>query len=284
MRLYPFLYDEFPFLLLPVNRFYAKLLKDMLFTDSVFIGIDPTAGKQPFVYVAIDANLNLVVVNSGVIDEVLAFAAAQNKAFIGVCAPKMINQGLMRDEKYRNILTPRPNPGRFINYRVVDYMLIQHNIRTPGVGSEFNDCPAWMKMGFHLYQRLEELGYKPYPGQDNGLNYIEVYPHASYSVLIGKLPFPKNTLEGRLQRQLILFEKGLKIPDPMRVFEEITRFRLLHGILPFDEIYSQEQLDALVAAYTVLIGALHPEETLILGDSSEGQVLLPVPELKERYS
>lgn len=284
MRLYPFLYDEFPFLLLPVNSFYAKLLITMLFTDSVFIGIDPTAGKQPFVYAAIDADLNLLVANSGVIDEVLAFAAAQKKAFIGVCAPKNTNQGLMRDEKYRKNLIPEPNPGRFMNYRVVDYLLIQRNIRTPGVSAKVNDCPGWIKMGFHLYKRLEEVGYKPYPGQDHDLVFSEIYPHASYTVLTGKLPLPKYTLEGRLQRQLILYEKGMKIPDPMRVFEEITRFRLLHGILPFDEIFSQEQLDALVAAYTVFIGEVEPEKALVLGDSREGQVLLPAQELKERYT
>lgn len=284
MRVYPFLCDEFPFLLLPDEGFYAKLSMIMLFTDSIFIGIDPTAGKHPFVYAAIDADMNLIVINNGVIDEVLAFAAAQTNAYIGVCAPQKTNQGLMRDDHFRNVISPQPTPGRFMNYRVVDYLLIQHNIRTPGVGAEIKDCPGWMKMGFYLYKRLEELGYKTYPSQDEELIYSEVYPHASYTVLLGKLPFPKNTLEGRLQRQLILYEKGIKIPDPMRIFEEITRYRLLNGILPYDNIYTQEQLDAIIAAYTIYIGVVEPENVIALGDPTEGQVVLPVPELKGRYT
>ncbi len=40
------------------------------------------------------------------------------------------------------------------------------------------------------------------------------------------------------------------IKDPMEFFEEITRHRLLKGVLPEEFIYSAEELDAMVAAFT----------------------------------
>ena len=48
-------------------------------------------------------------------------------------------------------------------------------------------------------------------------------------------------------------------------------------------LYSQGQLDALVAAYTAWQAATHPLEITALGDASEGLVVLPVAELKRHY-
>jgi hypothetical protein len=102
-------------------------------------------------------------------------------------------------------------------------------------------------------------------------------------VLAESVPFPKPTLEGRLQRQSILFDKGLRIRDAMEFFEEITRFKLIKGILPTDVLYSPEQLDMLVAAYTAWLAANRPDEVTRVGDKSEGQMILPVRELQEKY-
>jgi hypothetical protein len=96
-------------------------------------------------------------------------------------------------------------------------------------------------------------------------------------------PFPKTTLEGRIQRQLVLHEHDLHIPDPMRLFEEITRHRLLQGVMPLQDLYSPGELDALVAAYTAWVAATRPSEALLLGDPEEGQIALPVSELKRHY-
>ena len=250
----------------------------------VFIGIDPTAGKLPFVYAAIDNDLNIVGIGHGSVDDIMAYAASQSEAFVGVCAPRRPNQGFMADETYRQKLKPVPNPGRWLDFRVVEYLLRQHNIRLPRTASKEEDCPRWMQSGFQLYQRLESLGFRSCTEVENERQYGEIYPHASYCALLERIPFAKRTLEGRLQRQLILFENYLNITDPMRIFEEVTRYKLLKGILPFDDLYSQEELDALVAAYTVWHFAMHAKNTTIIGEPEEGQIILPVTELKDRYS
>lgn len=127
------------------------------------------------------------------------------------------------------------------------------------------------------------MGFQPYPADQAAHQWLETNPHACFCVLLEQVLFPKPTLEGRLQRQLILHERGLRIKDPMDFFEEITRFKLKKGILPLNLIYSSEHLDALVAAYTAWLAAHKPHETLLLGEAQEGRLALPVRELKEKY-
>lgn len=255
----------------------------MLFTQTTFIGIDPTAGERPFVYAAIDHGLKLLALGAGNIDSVLAFCAGQEHALVAVCAPRRPNQGVMEREEVRQSLSPPPNPGRWTNFRLVDYLLRQHNISIPQTPAEEARCPGWMRMGFALHRRLEELGYRVYPQEDAERQSLEVYPYACYAVLLGSLPLHKHSLEGRLQRQLALYELGVNLPDPMRFFEEITRHRLLHGILPLNELYSPGELDALVGAYTAWKAAKHPKDIRLLGHPEEGQVVLPAAQLQERY-
>lgn len=198
---------------------------------------------------------------------------------------------------------------------MAEYLLRQHGISCPKTAARQEDCPGWMRMGFAVYARLESLGYCAYPAQiaqtqpapaesasaqaqppqtrlELGLKvsqaaplqWLEVYPHACFCALLGLTPFPKYTLEGRIQRQLALHEQDMHIPDPMRLFEEITRHRLLQGLLPLQDLYTPGELDALVAAFTAWKAANQPGEVTLLGDPQEGQVVLPVKDLKRQYS
>jgi Protein of unknown function (DUF429) len=255
----------------------------MFFTNTTFLGIDPTAGHKPFSYAALDGNRRLLALGQGSIEEVLAFAAGQSQALAAVCAPRRPNQRLMERESVREQLSPPPRPGRWVNFRLAEYQMRQRHISTYKTPSLEQDCPTWMQMGFNLYRRLEAQGYQPYPNEGQALQWLEVYPHASYCVLLGQAPLPKNTFEGRIQRQLALYQEKLDIPDPMRLFEEITRHRLLQGILPTEQLYLPGELDALVAAYTAWLVATHPERTTRLGDPEESLVILPAAELKRRY-
>jgi hypothetical protein len=141
-----------------------------------------------------------------------------------------------------------------------------------------------MQQGFILNKRLKNLDYRTFPSKDAAHQILEVYPHASFSVMLEILPFPKHTLEGRIQRQLILYSHDLDIPDPMYIFEEITRHRLLQGMLPIEELYQPEELDAMVAAYTAWLAGNEPENISFIGDPREGEIALPAAEILSRYS
>ena len=254
----------------------------MFATQISFIGIDPTGGQKPMTYAALEEDLRLLALGQGDLNEVLAFVAGQRQAIVAISAPQRLNQGLMEQEQVRASLSPTPRPGRWTQFRIAEYLLRQHRISSPRTPRHEQNCPAWMRVGFSLYRRLEELGYQPHPVEST-LQYLEVYPHASFCALLECIPFPKQTLEGRIQRQLVLYEAGLHISDPMTFFEEITRHRLLSGYLPTDTLYKPGELDAMVAAYTAWLAAHHPEQFSLLGDPQEGQIALPVASLKARY-
>jgi hypothetical protein len=119
---------------------------------------------------------------------------------------------------------------------------------------------------------IKEAGFKYYSTQEGQHLWIESNADQCYRVFQPSL-FPRQSLEGRIQRALILYDEGLQLPDPMDFFEEITRHKLLQGMLPTENLYSSTQLDALVMAYVAWMAG-NPSERLVSRDS----LILPAPE------
>jgi len=254
----------------------------MFFTDSVYVGVDPTSGRKDFTYAALDSDLNLVALTDADIDDLTAFLGGQKSALVAVNAPSHVNRGLVKKKLDKNSLTPGQT-FRGVNMRLVEHNLRNRGISITGTPSREELCPSWMQVGFTFYRKLSKLGFEPYGTEGATHQWLETHPYACFCALLEQSPFPKPTLEGRLQRQLKLFDKGLHISDPMEFFEEVTRFKLMNGILPTDMLYSPDQLDVLVAAYTAWLALHRPEDVIKIGDKTEGQMFLPVRELKEKY-
>lgn len=255
----------------------------MLFNKTSFIGVDPSAGGRPFVYAALDSELSLLALGEGEMEDVLAFVGGQQGAFVAVCAPRQPNQGLMAKPEIRERCSPPPRPGRWQGFRVAEYELRMHNIHVHPTPTRERSCARWIQMGFEIFRRLARMDFEVYPEEGASFQSLEVYPHAAYSVLLELIPFPKQSLEGKLQRQLVLYSNQVGVPNPMRFFEEITSHRLLQGILPEGILFTANELDALVAAYTAWVAALQPENISLVGNPGEGQIVLPTPQLKSRY-
>lgn len=253
----------------------------MLFIDSVFVGIDPTSGHKSFTYAALDRGLNLVALGEGEIDDVMAFLGGQESAIVAVNAPSHVNHGLVRKNLEKQSLTPHVLRG--VDVRVAEHELRERGIAVSGTGARESLCPAWVQVGFALYRKLSKMGFKSYPEDGASHQWLETHPHAAFCVLLGECPLQKSTLEGRLQRELILYENGVRIKDPMDFFEEVTRHKLIRGILPMELVRLPEQLDALVAAYTAWMSAEKPNEVTRIGNKQEGLIVLPASPLKEKY-
>lgn len=250
--------------------------------DSVYIGIDPTSGNKEFSYAVLDGNLNLITLADSDMEEMIAFLREQNSAFVAINSPSGVNRGLLKQK----LAEGHSGPGRRVrgvDIRLVENELREHGIAVAGTPAREEYCPAWMQVGFALYHRLSGIGFQPFAADGDGCQILETHPYACFCVLAESIPFPKPTLEGRLQRQLILNDKGLRINDAMDFFEEVTRYKLMKGILPTEMLYTPEQLDVLVSAYTAWLMANRPDEVTRVGDKDEGQMILPVRELKEKY-
>lgn len=252
----------------------------------VYVGIDATAGRRPMNYAVLDGALRPVHGTGGPA-EVLSTAQAAAEAVVAVDAPQSPNGGLMRSEAYRATLVPAPAPGRWTGFKVCEYQLKRRGIGLYTTPVDEAAAPSWMRAGFELYRALYAAGYERYaPGSMAARQVLEVHPHACFTVLLGRLPLSKMTLEGRLQRQLVLYREGVEVANPMEALEELTAQHLLEGRVDLPGLLSHDELDALAAAYTAFLAATEPERVTLVGDAEEGQIVLPVGagELKEAYT
>ncbi len=253
----------------------------MLFTDSAFIGISPTSGHKSFAYAALDRDSNLIALGEGEVDDVTAFIAGQSSATVAIDAPSGVNRGLVREMAKSKMLTPH-------QIRRADLRLAEHELRERGIAvtktpASVELSPAWVQAGFELYRKLGKMGFQKYPDKDSAQLVLETNSHACYCLMVAQVPLARLSLEGRLQRQLVLYEHGLCIKDPMDFFEEITRYKISKGILPMELLYLPDQLDALAAAYIARLAVKKEEDVFAIGDTKEGMVVLPGRELKEKY-
>ena len=254
----------------------------MLTKPYTYVGIDPTAGRFPFTLAALNPDLRLTKLITGDLDEMLTFLSDQEDCVVAINAPPRPNLGLVRQDLEKQNLAAGQLRGS-------DLRLAERELRACGIyvqptPGRIEACPAWMQMGFDLYHSLGATGFMPYPTDSASRQWLETHPHAAFCTLIGQIPLAKPTLEGRLQRQIALYEQGIGMKDPMEFFEEITRHKLLHGAFPMELVYTPEELDTIMAAYMAYTVVNSPKETISIGDSREGQIVLPVMALKEKYS
>jgi predicted nuclease with RNAse H fold len=258
---------------------------EMLFADAVYVGISPSAGVRPMHYAAMDADLHILALDHGDLEHVLAFVAGHEKAIVAVNAPQAPNRRLMMDPEIRRKYNLRPGRETWGKWRVCEFELRRSNIRLYNTPDTEGAARRWMQNGFKLFRRLADIGYRKFVLEDDLAPHtvLEVQPHAAFTALLGVRPFLKRTLEGRMQRQLVLYLEGIDVPNPLHALEEITQHHLLSGHLPLADLYEQEQLDALVAAYTAHLVGDDPERIIQIGDAGEGLITLPVEEIKDFY-
>jgi hypothetical protein len=147
-----------------------------------------------------------------------------------------------------------------------------------------NDAPAWMRCGFGLARQLAGNGFaEGRAACSEPRVLLEIQPAACASVLLGRLPYGRGTLEGRIQRQLALMRERVALPDPMDALEELTAHHVLSGRMELKGIFEAGELDALLAAFTAWRAFAHPESVAWLGDDADGWLCLPAKELLEKY-
>ena len=253
----------------------------------MYLGIDVTAGVRPMNVAVLDGARQVLACEDGGLEEVLAVVDRYPAAVVAVDAPQSPNGGLMAEAAYRAALNPRPVGSKYAQHKVCEYELQRRGIKLYVTPREAAAAKPWMQMGFALFRRLAALGFVFYrPGLEAPRQMLEVHPHASFTVLLGHLPLPKDTLEGRLQRQMVLYRQRVGVRDPMDTLEEITPHSLLEGRLALPGLHTHDELDALAAALTAYVAATAPEQVTLVGDEAEGQIVVPVARAaqKEKYA
>ncbi|MCW2997208.1 MAG: hypothetical protein JWN65_757 [Solirubrobacterales bacterium] len=168
--------------------------------------------------------------------------------------------------------------GRYERHRVCDAILFRRSLPlypVPTAGQQLTAWERWIEVGFHLFDALSPLRlFRPERADDVVMaqvgdgamrfgRLVETYPDAIFCSLLGHRPSPKRTPWGLQQRIAALKLRRVIDADG----------GLWHRTL--------DELDACAAAYAAYtlangIGSW-------VGDPREGVILMPVPELEEKY-
>jgi predicted nuclease with RNAse H fold len=241
-----------------------------------YVGIDIANGPRAYTLAVLDSDLKLLAMTRGEETETLGYCAGQTCAVAAINAPSHLNCGSMNDLEFRAQLLPPPPARKEKNMRRSDYELRLSGISITPTPATLAGSPIWMRRGLQMYRSLENLGYTRYSAEISSRQFLECQAEAAFYRFLGQPPFEGNTLEGRLQRQLALFERNLPVSNPMNFFEEVTRYKLLHSILPVEKIHSSRELNALCAAYTAWLVFHKPDQVERIGEASEGEIFLPI--------
>lgn len=118
--------------------------------------------------------------------------------------------------------------------------------------------------GEKIVKKLEKIGFKLsfYFPKENKRIIIEVYPYASWKMLLKDVPKYK---KGRKHEQKAAMKK---LHEALKA----------HGILLPKEEENHDILDATIAAYTAYYFYNFPEKCDVLGDLEEGFIVVPIKE------
>jgi hypothetical protein len=245
--------------------------------NPVFIGVDVSAAALPYSFAVLDSLNHLVVLKSGQLEDLISTMTGLEAVVITINAPSSLNMGLFSNTEMRQRYLPSLEIHRRPMMRLCEYELIRRGIsNVPHTSNELVHCPAWVKNGFDLYHRLSQMGFQPFT--DHGIcsyQYMETYADACFWVFSNQGLLKSRTLEGRLQRQLLLYDLGVPVADAMVFFEELTRHRLVKGILPLDCIHSPGELNALMSAYMARSAVNFPGKVTWVGAVEEGLIIIP---------
>jgi hypothetical protein len=232
-----------------------------------YIGIDVQAVQKPYFYSAMNSNLEVIACGHGRLPDVTAYLAGQTSALVAVNGPVC----LPHDSVQIGLFEGGEDGSQPVT-RAGDRELEDRGFHDLAVQDHMKKTPLWVERSLELAESLARLEYSQKGGQKK---YFETQSDAAYWLATGAMPYESRSLEGRLQRQLLLWEFGMAVKDPMNFLEEFTRFRLRTSQVPMDQILPGHELRAMIAASTAWLLDNHPERVEHFGVDTAGEIILP---------
>jgi hypothetical protein len=244
--------------------------------NRAFMGIDLTNQRSYFTCAVLDSSRQITFCGTISPLEWQSLLSKNLDTLAAINSPLTLNGGFMADPDYRITLTPVPPKSRFTNLRVCEYQLLNQGISTSRTSADVSRFSPALQRAFQFTSDLGLNGFQFWPSANSRYQMVETQADAAFQSMLGIKPFTGSSLEGRIQRQLLLQNKGIAVPDAMGFFEEITRFRLLSGKLPDEKILPLPSLNALVAAYTAWVVLNRPSDYIRFGEPNESILYIPV--------
>jgi hypothetical protein len=247
--------------------------------STTFIGVDLKGGKRSYTYAALDGRMKLAAYGQGRLDDVFAFIGGCQTVLCAVNAPiHFCPEGgavIFQDTLFP--IAPHRGRKRTGGMRYAEHILMARGISAQNAPTR-QDLPqaqVWIRRGFQFVELLEEAGFKPWPSEGSEKQYLEVQAEAAFWHWLETRPLNEDSLEGRIQRQLVLSEMNLDVPDPMIFFEEVTRYKLLKGQLSMSALFSIRELNAMICALTAYLMVTDETRVASFGNRDDGVIYLP---------
>jgi hypothetical protein len=240
-----------------------------------FIGIDLSGTRGSFTCALLDENRRIQFRGEVTPAEWQAKLGECSIAIAAITSPMTLNEGVMADAAKRSQLPVSPPAKKYNNLRLCEYELLLRGFTPTRTPNRFEDCSPSLQRALRFSSELAAQGFQRWPAPGAERQLMEVHPDSAYAQLLGGKLNPAKTLEGRIQRQLLLQEEHLNVRDPMIFFEEITRHKMLTGQMPEGILISPAELNALIAAYTAWSAYTNATGITRLGETNEGHIILP---------
>jgi hypothetical protein len=250
-------------------------------SNRVFAGVDLSDSRRGLTVALLSPRLDVLCLKVQSPEETVGELAARTEIIIAVNGPLHPCAAIAEPDPPAGD-PPRKSLAR--RTRAADGELSRRGIpvRRPPVRE--SDAPAWMRCGFDLARQLAARGFAGgKEGSTAARVLLETHPAACAAVMLGRLPYGRGALEGRIQRQLVLLRERVGLTDPMDALEELTAHHILSGQMELKGILGASELDALLAAFTAWRVHARPDSVAWLGDDADGWLCLPAKDLLEKY-
>lgn len=241
-----------------------------------YFGIDFSGARGKITCAVLDDSHRILFNGEISAKEIEGKLAESSIVIAAITSPISLNEGIMADLKKGQQLSLLPARNRNANLRKCEAELIERGFTSTRTPSTLEDCSLALQRALRFSSELAAMGFQRWPAPGAERQLMEVHPESAFAELLGAKLNPSRSIEGRIQRQLLLQEERINVRDPMIFFEEVTRHRLLTGNLPEGILLTPQALNALVAAFTAWCAYSQPTAVTRLGDAEEGRIILPV--------
>lgn len=237
--------------------------------DICFVGLDVNSRSPYYTVIGIDTTMTSLFDLSGDWEDIEPCLAEYPHIIIAINSPVQSNTGFLTQSQKK-----KHKPGKWPDVRCIEYELEEYGAPIYHTPKKKSNLLAAQLHGFHLIERLKAAGFTTNDHQ-SGKMYLEVPSETAFWSIDRKPLYEEFSFIGRIQRQLLLLELGIKLPDPMDFFEELTSFKLLTGKAPLDMIFELPRLNAWINAFTAAKIKKNPSRIARFGYPQEGFLYLP---------
>jgi hypothetical protein len=211
--------------------------------------------------VALDGDCRLLALGQSRLKDLLAYIAGQSAVVLAVNAPAPGQAGAAGQESLFPLNElPCGSGGE-----------LEATVRAAQVAGDGVKVSPRLRNAAVLYGYVKELGFRFYPAEEELRQVLATDSETAYRTWVGKRLYEARSLEGRMQRQMILSQQRLPINNPMDFLEEVTPRKLVQGSLPLEKIAPAGELQAWMAANVAWLAGVHEERV-----GCEDGVYLPV--------